>query len=64
MNRRPKIPPSRIKNQAYRPAFAWLDAALEENTPTDNSRKIRLLRLAMFGDVDALQESGRVNLPK
>ncbi|HTB83364.1 MAG TPA: hypothetical protein VK742_06895 [Candidatus Sulfotelmatobacter sp.] len=64
MNRRPKKPQPRNKNPAYRPVFERLDAALEENTPHENSHKIRLLRLAMFGDVDALQKSGRINLPK
>jgi hypothetical protein len=63
MNRRQK-PPQQIKNPAYRQAFARLDAALEENTPSDNREKIRLLHLAMFGDMDELQESGTLVIPE
>lgn len=64
MNRRPKPAPLRIKNPAYRPAFERLDAALEENTPCDNREKIRLMRLAMFADVDKLEKSGEVVIPE
>ena len=64
MNRHHTMPPLRIKNPAYRPAFERLDAALEENTPCDNREKIRLMRLAMFADVDALEKSGRVKIPE
>jgi hypothetical protein len=64
MNRHPKSPPPRPQNPAYRPAFERLDAALEENPPTNNHEKIRLMRLAMFTDVDALQKSGRIIIPK
>lgn len=64
MNRHPKSPPPRLKNPAYRQAFERLDAALEKNTPHDNSHKIRLLRMAMFGDVDKLQASGTLVIPK
>ena len=48
----------------YRRAFERLDDALEQNTPSDNSEKIRLMRLAMFGDVDELLASGTVKIPK
>ena len=41
-----------------------MDDALEQNTPSDNSEKIRLMRLAMFGDVDELLASGTVKIPK
>jgi len=64
MSRRRQPPPSRPKNPAYRQAFQRLDTALEENTPSDNREKIRLLRLAMFADVDALERSGTIILPK
>lgn len=64
MNRRHKSPQPQIKNLAYRQAFERLDTALEENTPSDNYEKIRLLRLAMFADVDALQKSGTVKIPE
>jgi hypothetical protein len=64
MNRRQKSPPPRLKNPAYRQAFERLDNALEENAPCDNREKIRLLRLAMFADVDALEKSGKVVVPE
>lgn len=64
MNRRHTQPTPRPKNPAYRPAFERLDVALEENTPCNNVGKIRLLRLAMFGDVERLKESGRIIIPK
>jgi len=64
MNRHPKPPQHRSKNPAYRQAFERLDAALEENTPHDNSHKIRLMRLAMFADVEKMQESGQIKIPK
>jgi hypothetical protein len=64
MNHRRKAPPPRLKSPAYRQAFERLDAALEENTPCDNHEKIRLMRLALFADVDKLQASGRIKFPK
>jgi hypothetical protein len=64
MNRHQKPPPARLKNPAYRPAFERLDAALEENPPTNNREKIRRMREAHFADVDALQKSGRIIIPK
>jgi hypothetical protein len=64
MNHRQKPLQPRMKNPAYRPAFERLDGALEENVASDNFEKIRLLRLAMFGDVDRLQASGQLVLPK
>lgn len=64
MNRRQKPPPRRPQNPAYRHAFERLDAALEKNTLHDNVHKIRLLRLALFGEVDNLQASGTVKIPE
>jgi hypothetical protein len=64
MNRRQKPFQPRIKNPAYRPAFERLDAALAENTPCNNIEKIRRLRIAMFGDVDALEKSGKIKIPE
>jgi len=64
MNRRHKPPQYRTQAPAYRQAFERLDAALEENTPCDNREKIWLMRLAYFADVDALEKSGTVVLPK
>ena len=51
MNRRQQSPSYPLKNPAYRPAFERLDAALEQNTPSDNSEKIELLGRHMFGDL-------------
>jgi hypothetical protein len=64
MNSRQKPPPLRPKNPAYRQAFERLDAALEKNTTLDNYEKIRRMRLALFADVDKLQSSGRIKIPK
>jgi hypothetical protein len=64
MNRRQKNQRLRCKIPAYRPVFERLDTALEENLPSDNHEKIRLMRLALFADVDALQKSGKLILPK
>ena len=64
MNRRHKSPPRRSQAPAYRQAFERLDAALEKNTPWDNSEKVRLMRLALFADIDRLEASGKVVLPK
>lgn len=58
MNRRAQPPPHRPRNPACRPAFARLDEALAKNTQPDNSETIRLMRLAMFDDVDRLEQSG------
>ena len=64
MNQRQQPPPRRSKNAAYRQVFERLDEALAESTQLDNSEKIRLMRVAMFADVDALQKSGGINIPK
>ena len=64
MNRHRKSPQPRSQNPAYRQAFERLDEALEENTQSDNYEKIRLMRLAMFADVDKLKESGTLVIPK
>jgi len=64
MNRHQKHTQHRTKTPAYRQAFERLDEALEENTQSDNSEKIQLMRLALFGDVVKLQQSGKVKIPK
>ena len=64
MNRRQKPPQYRIQAPAYHQAFELLDAALEENSPSDNYEKIRRMRLAYFADVDAFEKSGELKLPK
>jgi hypothetical protein len=57
-------PPQRNKTAACRSAFAWLDAAMAENLTLDNTELIRQMRSACFADVDALQKSGQLILPK
>jgi hypothetical protein len=64
MNRRKQSSQMRVKLPAYRQAFERLDAALAENTPCNNIEKIRRLRIAMFGDVDALEKSGKIKIPE
>ena len=64
MKRRAKPVHHRPRNPAYRQAFARLDEALAKNTQGDNSEMIRLMRLAMFADVDELERSGTVKLPE
>ena len=64
MNRRQKPPRRLVHHPAYRQAFERLDAALEENTPWNNSEKIRLMRQAAFADVDEYVKSGALKLPK
>jgi hypothetical protein len=64
MNRRKKALQHRSQSPAYRQAFERLDAALEENTPSNNYEKIRLMRLAMFADVDEYMKTHPLNLPK
>lgn len=64
MNHRHKPPQHRTKAHAYRQVFERLDAVLEKNTTLDNYEKIRRMRLALFADVDKLQASGRIKIPK
>ena len=52
------------RRPAYRRAIQALSDALEQNTEHPNVEKIRLMRIAMFADVDALEESGDIQLPK
>ncbi len=51
MNRRQKPIPPRIKNPAYRPAFARLDAALAKSlrSQAEDIGDIHRRRLAIFG---------------
>jgi len=64
MNRRPKHPRPVVRNRAWRQAFQRLDEALARNSGFSNAETIRLMRLAMFADVDELRKSGRIKLPK
>ncbi len=64
MTRNGKIARPIVRNPAYRQAFQRLDESLEQNSGFSNAEKIRLMRQAMFADVDELGKSGRINLPK
>jgi hypothetical protein len=55
---------SQSSNPAYRQAFERLDEALEENTPSNNYEKIRLMRQAMFADVEEFVKTHPIILPK
>ena len=63
----PLTPPRRgtlfAARSPYRVAVERLDAALERNTVSNNSHKIRLLRMALFGDVDRVPPSGEGKIP-
>jgi hypothetical protein len=63
-NRGHESPQRRCKNPAYRQAFERLDEALAQNTQSDNTEKIRLIRQAAFADVDAFEKSHPFVLPK
>lgn len=41
-----------------------LEALFAEYYGSSNAERIRRMREAMFADVDALQKSGRIKLPK
>lgn len=64
MSRHQRPAPARRVPPAFRQAFERLDAVLAANTNPDNTAKIRLLRLALFGDVDRLQQSDPVKIPE
>ncbi len=56
-----KIARPLIRNPAYRQAFERLDAALEQNTQSNNSEKIDLMGRHMFGDLWLKAKQIRVN---
>jgi hypothetical protein len=64
MNRRFHKKQIRVVPPAYRRAFEQLNAALEKNTPSNQTAKIQMMRRVLFGDVDKLQQSGSVQIPK
>jgi hypothetical protein len=64
MNHCRKSPQLRIQNPAYGRAFERLDAALEENTQSDNSRLIRLMREAYLKEQEESRKSGTIIIPK
>jgi hypothetical protein len=41
-----------------------LEVWVEDEAPLSNVERIRQMREAYFADVDALQKSGRIKLPK
>jgi hypothetical protein len=65
MNHRRKNQPLSIsRNGAYGRAIEEINLALEQNTEHPNDEKIRLARLALFGDIDAMEISDTITLPK
>ena len=64
MNRHPRQPRLFVHSPNYREAFQRLDEALEDNTQSNNFEKIRLMRLALFGDVIKLEQSGKIKIPR
>jgi hypothetical protein len=64
MNRHPKNPQLIVHNPAYRRAFQKLDEALEENATSSNAERIKSLRQPLFADVDELQKSRKLVIPK
>jgi hypothetical protein len=48
----------------WRQAIQQLEDAIEQNSEHPNVEKIRLMRIAMFGDIDAMEKSGDIQLPK
>jgi hypothetical protein len=64
MNQGQKSSRSLIKNPAYREAFERLDEALVHRSGGSNFERIQMVRRALFGDVDKLQESETVKIPK
>lgn len=64
MNRHRRASQSQSEPPSFRRAFARLDEALDKNTEPDNAWKIRLMRMALFGDVERLEQSGTVKIPE
>jgi hypothetical protein len=62
MNHRQRFPQRLPEN--YRQALEKLDRALEEDTPADQAAKILWRRRILFGEVDKLEQSGTVKIPK
>lgn len=53
-----------LRRDGRRDALQRLDEHLERNTTHSNAEIIRRMRTAMFADVDELEKSGRVVVPK
>jgi len=52
------------RSQRPQSALERIDAFLERNNEGSNAELIRLLRKAMFADVEELEASGGVKLPE
>ncbi len=52
------------RRQRPQSALEQIDAFLEQNNGRPNAELIRLLRKAMFADVDELEKSGEIKLPE
>lgn len=65
MNHHRKDPSASItRHPAYRRALQSLNEAIEQNTEHPNVEKIRLMRIAMFSDIEDLEQSDTVALPQ
>ena len=64
MNRHRKFHIPVVRDPAWRQAFQRLDESLARNDGGSNAERIRLMRMAMFADVDELEKSGTIKLPK
>lgn len=64
MNNSKNIPSRTLRADGRRIALQRLDTFLERNTSSPNAEIIALMRKAMFADVDELQKSGKIILPK
>jgi hypothetical protein len=53
-----------LQRDGRRNALQRLDEHLERNTTHSNAEIIRRMRQAMFADVDELEKSGEVIVPK
>ena len=53
-----------LQRDGRRNALQRLDEHLERSTTNSNAEIIALMRKTMFADVDALQNSGQVIIPK
>lgn len=64
MNRYPKHPRLFVHSHNFRQAFQRLDESLARTCADFNSEKIKLARLALFGDVIKRIPCGDVKIPK
>ena len=64
MNRHRTRSARSAQRQRPQTAMERIDAFLERNSEFSNAELIRMMRKAMFDDVDELQASGKVKLPE